>query len=372
LFCSFAGFPPDIMHAVYLGTVKHFTLSWFEGSNRGKIIRLNTDKENLIDKRLFAIAPPKRVSRTPRSLAKYGKLYKAHEWAMWLYYYSPIVLKGIVNQIVYDHWMMLVDGMSLLVIDKVTESSFEKSKYLLESFCKLVPSIYNEKHCTFNLHLLFHLPDFAKKYGPLQHFTMTGFENFNMKMIRYVKSSNSVTSQIAKAYARRFIEDCYDDKNFEGSNKFGPKKGNVICGIYEMLTSLQSVELAYQKFLNSHCPTFKDYVVGVKLWCQQKVFYSRSFSRAKKRNSSVFMLSEFAAFEIYYFVYTQTDSKMLVLGKHYDLVRSISLPPYILRIASEKIGIENFIALRQQGIKMPLESDSYIALFLNNVDNNSE
>jgi len=127
---------------------------------------------------------------------------------MWLLYYSPIVLPSLLNSEVFEHWLLLVRGISLLLHNVVVESDLNDSNHMLNQFVNLIPKIYGESHCSYNCHLLTHFPRFCKQLGPLQWFSMAPFETFNNFLIKSVKSSNCVTSQVAKKFLRKHIADC--------------------------------------------------------------------------------------------------------------------------------------------------------------------
>lgn len=53
--------------------------------------------------------------------------FKAHELQVWLLYYSSVVLQGILPEDYYQHHLLLVEGIYLLLMDSITESDILQS-----------------------------------------------------------------------------------------------------------------------------------------------------------------------------------------------------------------------------------------------------
>lgn len=90
------GCVPDYMHSVLLGVTRSITSLWCNPENHQSPWYLGRSIPQ-IDKLLLKIKPPSNVSRTPRSI-KERRYWKAHEWLMWLLYYSISILKGILPE----------------------------------------------------------------------------------------------------------------------------------------------------------------------------------------------------------------------------------------------------------------------------------
>jgi hypothetical protein len=95
------GMVPDYMHCICLGVVRQMAKLWFEAKNHDCAYYIG-NSISLVDKRLLSIKPPCSISRTPRSLSVM-KFWKAHEWLVWLLFYSLPVLKDILHQKYYTH-----------------------------------------------------------------------------------------------------------------------------------------------------------------------------------------------------------------------------------------------------------------------------
>jgi hypothetical protein len=102
------GTVPDFMHSICLGTVRQMATLWFDPKNHNQEFYIGKLMP-AVDARLSVIKPPSNISRTPRGIAVM-RFWKAHEWLVWLLYYSLPVLKGILPIAFYAHWAILVDS----------------------------------------------------------------------------------------------------------------------------------------------------------------------------------------------------------------------------------------------------------------------
>lgn len=68
----------------------------------------------------------------------------AHELRAWLLHYSPAVLYQILPQAFYQHHLLLVEAIYLLLQDKVLESDIEQSFQLLKHYVFMFASLYGE------------------------------------------------------------------------------------------------------------------------------------------------------------------------------------------------------------------------------------
>ena len=113
-------FPLDYMHCVLLGVVKRILVFISKGP---KICKLSVQQTQQISDRLLKIKLPSNFNRQPRSI-KDLCYWKATEYRSFLMYHGPIVLKGIVSDATYKHFIALHVGISLLLNeDKVLDSS---------------------------------------------------------------------------------------------------------------------------------------------------------------------------------------------------------------------------------------------------------
>ena len=66
----------------------------------------------------------------------------AHELRAWLLHYSPLALKGIIHEDYFQHHLLLVESIYLLLKDVVTKNDIAQSCKLLKKYCFLFSSFY--------------------------------------------------------------------------------------------------------------------------------------------------------------------------------------------------------------------------------------
>jgi hypothetical protein len=319
------------MHAAFLGVCRQITRAWFESKNHQEAFYIRPDKQKALDEQLCSILPPQRVSRTTRSISTNYPHYKAHEWEMWLLYYSPNLLGP--NQLPDNyvvHWLCFVLGIALLMQERLSSVAIEKSKNCLERFCSQVSSLYGKNHETFNVHLLRHFPYYAKQYGPLQCFCMYPFENFNMTLTKYVHGSQHVASQVARRYISD-IKNRQQKMNLVDNNKsLGWVLGNKIksgaftVDAYELFDKVPTVD-----FGNIDSSLFHEYLAGdevplVFLRAHKNLtfFHSKNYLRPIKRCSYYALISTNKIMEIHYFLVMGEPKEVYCFGMCYECTRN--------------------------------------------------
>lgn len=66
----------------------------------------------------------------------------AHELRAWLLHYSPVVLHGVLPESYYNHHILLVEGVYLLLKDIESEEDIDQSSRLLRHYCFLFAPLY--------------------------------------------------------------------------------------------------------------------------------------------------------------------------------------------------------------------------------------
>lgn len=167
----------DIMHCLFLGTVKSLMKLWFDVKYKEKDFNVS-EKKDVVSSYLANVRPPHCVQRAPQSLDKI-KFWKASEFMAFFFYYSLPVLNLVLYQLHFNHFKLLFLGVSLLCQNSVSENDIIKSQSLLDSFVEQYQVLYGLRHMSFNLHLIRHLPEIVRDFGPLWTTSCFMFENLN-------------------------------------------------------------------------------------------------------------------------------------------------------------------------------------------------
>ena len=100
-----------------------------------------------VDNRLLAIKPPNNITRTPRSIESHHKYWKASELRSFLFFYAPIILKGILPENLFQHFMLLSEAIFILNSQTIDESQIERTGNMLRQFCStliLTAQLYDQ------------------------------------------------------------------------------------------------------------------------------------------------------------------------------------------------------------------------------------
>lgn len=78
--------------------------------------------------------------------------------------------------------------MRILSINNISEEYFDYAKSLIQHFVGLFAQIYGKSYMSHNVHIILHLADDVKKFGPLNSFSAFPFESFIQPLKRKIKS----------------------------------------------------------------------------------------------------------------------------------------------------------------------------------------
>jgi len=165
------GFVVDYMHAILLGVAQLHMEYLFDSTKKKCWIDMTEnislkDLTNTIDIRLLSIQPPTRITRTPRSIANCCK-WKASEWRSWLLFYCVPCLKGLLKEKYLAHLAMLSQATYILLQQSISRAELEEAHKLFLLYCYYFQKYFNPKHTVYNFHLLTHVCECVKNWGPL-------------------------------------------------------------------------------------------------------------------------------------------------------------------------------------------------------------
>ncbi|CAN8023116.1 unnamed protein product [Ixodes persulcatus] len=187
-------FPIDYMHLVLFGVVRKFAKYWTSGPFS---VRRSSSQVEAISTKIALLRPHTRCdfSSMLRSLL-YRERWKATEARLFLLYASPVVLKGILTDESFKHFMTLhVSSASYC-----PEHLIAYSEQLLHFFVDKAASatLYGEVVHVYNEHALIHIANDVRAFGPLDSFSSFPFENYLGSLKRKVRSGNRPLAQLYK------------------------------------------------------------------------------------------------------------------------------------------------------------------------------
>ena len=71
-------------------------------------------------------------------------VHVAHELRAWLLHYCPIVLHGVLHSDYYQHHLLLIEGVYLLLKQVVSQEDIEQSFRLLKHYCFMFSILYGK------------------------------------------------------------------------------------------------------------------------------------------------------------------------------------------------------------------------------------
>lgn len=183
-----SSFPIDEMHVVHLGVVKKLVQEWINVLTKKEL------EEIFVKVQAAEKYRPIEIRRQIRHLDEF-KQYKAKEFRTLLIYTGPFLLKDILDNNKYKHFLLLHIAMRKLY-DKKYHNDYESIQKMIEDFVRQFKQLYGLNRLTLVVHSLIHLCEDVKLYGPPRNFSAYKYENNNNKLTRNIRHGKNVAQQI--------------------------------------------------------------------------------------------------------------------------------------------------------------------------------
>ena len=189
-------FPIDYMHLLCLGVMKRLILLWLRGP---RSVRLCQGQINIMNDRMSAFKKyiPNCFARKPRSFSEIDR-WKATEFRQFLLYTGKFILKGILPENQYQHFITLNVAISILLGEKKDQDCYEYANSLLVYFVEEAKLIYEQGILVYNVHGLLHLVEDARLFGSLDNHSAFLYESYMQTIKRSVRSGKNVLAQIVR------------------------------------------------------------------------------------------------------------------------------------------------------------------------------
>jgi hypothetical protein len=247
--------PLDYMHLICLGVVKKLLITWTSGPLTA---RLSPRQILSISRRLISMKCniPKEFNRKCRSL-KDLKHWKATELRTFVLYVGPSALRGILNDKLFSHFLLLHSAVYILC----SELAFDKSwvSYageLLSQFVNEISDNYYKEFYVYNVHSLLHLHSDVSRLGPLDYFSAFEFENSMQYLKKMIRMNNSHLSQVVRRVSENegqtFLYDMVCESKCKlscatGDNCFMSKDGKIYVILTLHLSHFECYEFLVKK-----------------------------------------------------------------------------------------------------------------------------
>lgn len=195
----------DYMHLVCLGVVRRLILYW-KGPVGPLQVRLGSRLVSQLSQKLLSLSEnvPCEFARKPRSVAEVLR-WKATEFRQFLLYTGPVVLKDILPETLYHHFLLLSLGIRILACPKFVSTSncCDYANKLLVLFVSEAEKLYGREIYVYNIHSLIHLTNDVKNLGALDNFSCFPFENKLGQLKKLIRKPQFLVQQLVKRLAEK-------------------------------------------------------------------------------------------------------------------------------------------------------------------------
>ena len=199
----------DYMHLVCLGVTKRLLIFLKSGPRKCK---LSSRQINEISDCLLHLTMPSDFARQPRSLNDLER-WKATEFRQFLLYTGPVALRTVMKPEMYQHFLCLSVGISILLIDNDDRRNhfLAYAHQLLVYFVQHCKNYYGDTFTVYNVHNLIHITADVERFQcSANAISSFKFENYLQSIKKKVKNASNPIVQVSK----RLKE--YEDTNSRG------------------------------------------------------------------------------------------------------------------------------------------------------------
>ncbi|XP_044019146.1 uncharacterized protein LOC122859549 isoform X1 [Aphidius gifuensis] len=232
----------DSMHAVFLGIVKRF-LSILVGGRDNPNLKLDELNIVKINVRLAFIKNccPEEFARRPEDITKFSKM-KATEFRQILLYSGAVAFRGIINSAIYLHFLTFSCAIRLLTCPKVSEAEITFAENLIKTYVKNVENFFNHHFLTYNCHILLHLAEDVRNFGPLDGISAFPYENNMQYFAATCRKPTQYLEQIVNRREERKLRNIEENPRVN----FSLIPGKLWTSPFPLPTELISAAAQYQ------------------------------------------------------------------------------------------------------------------------------
>ncbi|CAD6229384.1 GSCOCG00006565001-RA-CDS, partial [Cotesia congregata] len=147
-----------------------------------------------------------------------------------LWFDSAYILSGIMQNIYFEHFMLLITSIPYLTADSISNEMIDNAQILLNKFVHDFETLYGLQNCSINVHSLLHLPELVRRIGPLWSTSCYVFEDLNGQFLKLIHGTRHIDLQIASTHGQVLRMQQYQEqlpdgpvKDFCISRKYGVK-----------------------------------------------------------------------------------------------------------------------------------------------------
>lgn len=214
--------PFEYMHPTLIGVMRKICDALIHAKHLQRA-QLSAYETNIVSVRLQAMddSCPDDFQRRPRAINQFPD-YKATEFRHLLLYAGAVILKGVLKEDYYEHYLLFHTSMRILASPNPSEYLLEIADKSLKLFVSSAEELYGPSFLSYNVHCLVHLTEDVRQFGPLDSYSAFPFEN-NMPMFqRFVRNHHRPLQQFALRLMER--NRMFPSKRYVPSNRVVPSK----------------------------------------------------------------------------------------------------------------------------------------------------
>ena len=137
-------------------------------------------------------------------------------------YYGLQSLEGILPKTHFKHLALLFEAAYILNKDSIIPTDLNRAEEFITSYVERFQDMFGLAQMTYNIHLLTHLCETVRKWGPLWVHSAFVFESMNRKVMQNITSPKGIPGQIYTRFLmHKFIQNvCYDPSVRQETREF--------------------------------------------------------------------------------------------------------------------------------------------------------
>ncbi|KAL7297224.1 hypothetical protein TKK_0009629 [Trichogramma kaykai] len=183
------GIIPDYLHCCLEGVAARM-MGYFMKNLSAK------DLENL-DNKMLKIRAPNQLQRLTRSISSRND-WKAREWENFILYYSIPILEPLLSDKKFDHWLLFVEGLYIILQEKIEIQNLNRANELFHRFVAEMDENHGKRAMTYNTHILLHICRSVHNWGPVWANSTFPFESANQHVLNAINCAKGVGHQVIR------------------------------------------------------------------------------------------------------------------------------------------------------------------------------
>jgi hypothetical protein len=125
------------------------------------------------------LSVPRRYGKIRRKMGSRMSGMTAHEWQVFTVVYSRLLLEDILPLPYYEMWEEWVTVTTILSQFVISTEDLKRVDAQLVAFADAFTELFGERNWVPNMHMMFHITDDIRRFGPAFVYHYFGFERFN-------------------------------------------------------------------------------------------------------------------------------------------------------------------------------------------------